>query len=212
MTHQKYILTNETFELLGHALYRIQAVRDFADVKSGDLGGFVESTSNLSQSGNCWIYDNACVFGNASVSIDAKVKDHAVVYNIYTNVPGDSRLNRTSVSDSAVVENRAIVRNRAMIKHFAVVSGNAIIENEVQLTGHSFVGYDSIISQLDEYFVVVIDDQTFVYTCSNRMWQNQSFVGNHEQFQQFAQSHDLQCSNAIKRVKRFEQLTNQISE
>jgi conserved hypothetical protein len=212
MTRQKYILTKETCELLGHTLHRIQAVRDFADVKSGDLGGFVESTSNLSQSGNCWVYDNACVFGNALVSIDAKVKDHAVVYNTYTNTPGDSRLNRTSVSDSAVVENRAIVRNRAMIKHFAVVSGNAIVENEVQLTGHSFVGYDSIITQLDEFFVEVIDDQTFVYTCSNRMWQNQSFIGNHEQFEQFAQSRNLQYSKAINRVKRFESFTNQISE
>ena len=212
MTQQKYILTNEMFELLGHTLYRIQAVRDFADVKSGDLGGFIESTSNLSQSGNCWIYDNACVFGNASVSIDAKVKDHAVVYNTYKNTLGDSRLNRTSVSDSAVVENRAIVRNRAMIKHFAVVSGNAIIENDVQLTGHSFVGYDSIITQPDEFFEVAIDDQTFVYTCSNRMWQNQSFVGNHEQFEQFAQSRNLQYSKEIKRVKRFEQLTHPISE
>lgn len=212
MTQQKYILTNETFELLGHTLYRIQAVRDFADVKAGDLGGFVESTSNLSQSGNCWIYDNACVFGNASVSIDAKVKDHAVVYNTYENTPVDSRLNRTSVSDSAVVEHRAIIRNRAMIKHFAVVSGNAIIENEVQLAGHSFVGYDSIITRLDEFFEIVIDDQTFVYTCSNRMWQNQSFVGNHEQFEQFAQSHNLQYSKEIKRVKRFESFTNPISE
>lgn len=212
MTQQKYILTKETYELLGHTLHRIQAVRDFADVKSGDLGGFIESTSNLSQSGNCWIYDNACVFGNASVSIDAKVKDHAVVYNTYESAPGDSRLNRTSVSDSAVVENRAIVRNRAMIKHFAVVSGNAIIENDVQLTGHSFVGYDSIITQPNEFFEVAIDDQTFVYTCSNRMWQNQSFVGNHEQFEQFAQSHNLNYEQEFNRVKRFEQLTNQISE
>ena len=212
MAQQKYILTNETFELLGHTLHRIQAVRDFADVKAGDLGGFVESTINLSQSGNCWIYDNACVFGNASVSIDAKVKDHAVVYNTYTNAPGDSRLKRTSVSDSAVVEHRAIIRNRAMIKHFSVVSGNAIIENEVQLTGHSFVGYDSIIAQLDEYFVVVIDDQTFVYTCSNRMWQNQSFVGNHEQFQRYAQSHNLNYEQEFNRVKRFERLAHPISE
>lgn len=212
MTQQKYILTKETYELLGHTLHRIQAVRDFADVKSGDLGGFVELTSNLSQSGNCWVYDNACVFGNASVSIDAKVKDHAVVYDAYKSAPGDSRLNRTSVSDSAVVENRAIVRNRAMIRHFAVVSGNAIVENEVQLTGRSFVGYDSIITQPNEFFEVAIDDQTFLYTCSNRMWQNQSFVGNHEQFEQFAQSHNLNYEQEFNRVKRFERFTHPISE
>ena len=37
------------------------------DIKKGDLGGYVESERNLSQYDNCWIYDNAIVFGNAKV-------------------------------------------------------------------------------------------------------------------------------------------------
>lgn len=47
--------------------YRIEALTDFADVKKGTLGGFVENEENLSQKGNCWIYDDAIVHGNAKI-------------------------------------------------------------------------------------------------------------------------------------------------
>ena len=40
-------------------LYRIKAVKDFSNVKKGDIGGYIEGEKNLSHDGNCWIYDNA---------------------------------------------------------------------------------------------------------------------------------------------------------
>jgi len=40
-------------------LYRIRALKDFGDVKKGDIGGYIQSKSNLSQEGNVWIYDAA---------------------------------------------------------------------------------------------------------------------------------------------------------
>lgn len=45
-------------------LYQIEALKDFSDVKSGDLGGWIEKESNLSQEGNCWVSGNAMVYGN----------------------------------------------------------------------------------------------------------------------------------------------------
>ena len=47
----KYELTNETKQVDDVTLYRIRALKDFADVKTGDLGGWVQSTANLSQEG-----------------------------------------------------------------------------------------------------------------------------------------------------------------
>ena len=44
-------------------LYRIQALKDFARAKAGDIGGYIESESNLSQSGNAWVYGDARVSG-----------------------------------------------------------------------------------------------------------------------------------------------------
>lgn len=65
----------------GRKLYRIEALKDFSNVKKGDKGGFVESEDNLSQKGNCWIYHTAKVFDNAAVCGDALISDNAVVCN-----------------------------------------------------------------------------------------------------------------------------------
>lgn len=35
-------------------LRRIRALKSFGSVKSGDLGGYVQSEDNLSHSGRCW--------------------------------------------------------------------------------------------------------------------------------------------------------------
>ena len=39
-------------------VYRIKALKDFNDVKKGDLGGFIQNEMNLSQDGNCWVYND----------------------------------------------------------------------------------------------------------------------------------------------------------
>lgn len=76
---QKYKLTEETIELVGKMLYRIEAVRDFGDVKAGDRGGYIQSEKNLSHDGDCWVSGNALVFGDAQVSGNAWVFDNAKV-------------------------------------------------------------------------------------------------------------------------------------
>ena len=68
-----------TIEYKGRALHRIKALRDFRDVKKGDIGGYIEGETNLSHEGNCWIFDNAKVYDNADVYGDAQVYDNAEV-------------------------------------------------------------------------------------------------------------------------------------
>jgi len=77
---KKYKLTDETKIASGTTLRRIEALRDFGIVKSGDLGGWVESENNLSHNGNCWIYNDALVSGDAKVFDDARVFGYARVY------------------------------------------------------------------------------------------------------------------------------------
>ena len=76
----KYKLTEKCKYVQGVKLYRIEALKDFGDVKKGDLGGWAESEKNLSQHGNAWVSDNALVFDNALVSGDARVSGNARVY------------------------------------------------------------------------------------------------------------------------------------
>lgn len=67
MKNKKFVLTDETTKIHGVLVHRIKAVKDFSDVKKGDLGGWVESEENLSQEGNCWLYDDAVAFRGARV-------------------------------------------------------------------------------------------------------------------------------------------------
>lgn len=76
---KKYKLTEETLEIDGHVLNRIIALRDFGEVKKGDLGGFIEKESNLAHDWNCWIYNDAIVYGNAEVYGEAEVYGNAKV-------------------------------------------------------------------------------------------------------------------------------------
>ena len=84
----KYELTDETIDVSGTTLHRIKALKDFGNVKKGELGGYVkkgelggyvESEYNLSQIGNCWVYGNARVYGNAELCGNAWVYGNAEV-------------------------------------------------------------------------------------------------------------------------------------
>ena len=70
---KKYTTTGETRIIDGHVLYRIKALKDFDDVKVGDLGGFIEYEHNLSHLHNGWIYYDAAVYEHARVH-HAKIK------------------------------------------------------------------------------------------------------------------------------------------
>ncbi|MDE6150967.1 MAG: hypothetical protein K2G12_03135 [Prevotella sp.] len=71
---KKFKLADETKTIRsGEVLHRIEAIKDFGDVKKGQLGGWIQRESNLSQDGNCWIYDDAEVCQYAQVYGEAQV-------------------------------------------------------------------------------------------------------------------------------------------
>lgn len=70
METKKYELTNESITLdNGTKLYHIRALRDFGDVKAGEIGGYVQGENNLSQEGNAWVYGDAEVKTNDDLCI-----------------------------------------------------------------------------------------------------------------------------------------------
>lgn len=72
---KKYKLTEETITHYDKTLYRIESLKDFSNVKEGDLGGYVEKEDNLSHEGNCWVSGNACITGNTIVSGNTYIYD-----------------------------------------------------------------------------------------------------------------------------------------
>ena len=67
------------------SLYRVIAIENFGDVKTGDVGGYISSEANLSQPGDAWVYGNAQIYGDARVYGNAQIYGDAWVY-------GDARV------------------------------------------------------------------------------------------------------------------------
>ena len=77
MANKKYEFTGETRVVAGRTLHRIRAIITFSYVQAGEVGGWIETESNLSVSGNAWVFGNAKVYGDAEVSGNAKGSGNA---------------------------------------------------------------------------------------------------------------------------------------
>lgn len=140
---KKYELTNEKIEYENRTLYRIRALRDFEDVKMGDLGGFVEHKKNLSHSGDCWIYDDSKVIGFSKIVGYSKVKcksivDNSIIYNsiVKTSIVKISKVKNYSTVDNSVVKNCSIVKS-STVMNYSIVDNSTIESSTVK--SHSIV-------------------------------------------------------------------------
>ena len=116
-TNKKYIiLKDEKLEDGFGWLYRIQAVKDFGDVKAGDKGGRVSGYHNLSQQGNCWIYDDACACDDSYVCDNAKLKDDATLNEF------------VYLSDNAIIEKNARLCGSISVEDNALLTDNTFVE------------------------------------------------------------------------------------
>ena len=142
---EMYRKEDKTFEFTGETLLhnkvvlnRIRAVVDIpeADVKKGDIGGWIEKEENLS--GNAWVYDDSKVYGEAKVYDNAKIK-------------GSSE-----VRDSAKVFGDTNIKNKSVVKYHASVSGNVLV-NMSEVGGTSRLYGNAVItdeSKIGDYACV----------------------------------------------------------
>ena len=79
---KKYKLTSVTKVVNGCTVYRIKALKDFGTVKKGDMGGYIQSSMNLSHDDDCWIFDNAIVCDQAKIFRNAGVYGDAKIYGV----------------------------------------------------------------------------------------------------------------------------------
>lgn len=121
----------------GIKLYRIKANRDFDDVKQGDLGGFVESESNLAQYDNSWIYGDMIVIGDARVQNNAKIRtkntdDNTISENM---VIGDCDITDSTIKSKNVHTENSTIDSVTAGKDYE----NIVIKNS-KLSGVTFDG------------------------------------------------------------------------
>lgn len=154
---KKYELTKEKYydSRVQAVVYRIKALRDFGNVKKGDLGGFVANENNLSHANTCWIYDNAIVCGESKVCEGAEVRgaavvcgtstiwestrifENAYVYNSVirgSKIHGNASVNNAEVFWGAEVKDRAIIRG-GHIDTDVVIADNATVYGDSHISG-----------------------------------------------------------------------------
>lgn len=161
---EMYRKEDKTFEFTGETLLhnkvtlnRIRAVVDIpeADVKKGDIGGWIEKEDNLF--GNAWVYDNSKVYGKAKVYDNAKIKDGS------------------EVRDSANVFGEAYIKNKSVVKYHASVSGNVLV-NMSEVGGTSRLYGNAVItdeSKIGDYACVYED----VFIVNSSVYGNASVSG-----------------------------------
>jgi hypothetical protein len=69
----KFGFTDETLEVDGRTLYRIVALKDFSNIRKGEIGGFIENEDNLDFNSNAWIADTAQAYQHSRVSGSARL-------------------------------------------------------------------------------------------------------------------------------------------
>ena len=199
---KKYKLTDETISLNGATLYRIEALKDFGEIKKGDKGGFIESENNLEHEGDAWVSDDACVYNNARVYGNARVSDNSRVYGnslVYGNaqVYGNARMcgnarvcgnayvyGYTNVYGNSLVYGNARVSDNAYVYDNASVSDNARVWGNVRVYGNTNVCGDAEISTGSDYIVFKnwwSSGMYFTWTRSNNMWSVGCFYGTGEE-------------------------------
>lgn len=138
--NSKYRLTDESRTVNGIKCYRIEAVKDFGEVKTGDKGGYIEKESNLSQYGNCWIYDNAVVYGAARIKGNGvKVMGEAKVYGEETVINSDYPV---VITDNAEIAGGVRITNASDVN----ISGEAKLTGDLDITGKVSISGKAVIN------------------------------------------------------------------
>lgn len=129
---KKYeLLSDDTITIDGRTLYRIRALRTFAGVEVGSLGGYIENEFSLSHEGSCWVGGNAAVGDIGCVRDGASVLDNA-------------RLRRAYAGGYAVISANAQVCGHTHISGNARVGLNARIHSNDAVVWFSNVGSEYV--------------------------------------------------------------------
>lgn len=165
-------------------IYRIQALRDFSDVKKGDLGGFVESEANLSQMGDCWIYDMAQAVDKSRVEGDACLRDCSKMYG------------------SSIIKDKAQLQGCARMIQYACLEDNAVAI-DADILGFATITGDVVIRREKDYMVFSDIPETgfyATYTFPDKRWSFVLFKGTSKAFIECAPFNDRKRRELIVQI------------
>lgn len=99
-------------------------------IRKGQRGGLVDGSHNVSQSGSCWVTEDACVMGDSTVRDDALVTGDSIITG------GARALQNAVVEDYCQVSDGAIIRGNARIRGAVAVSDGVVIGRDMSAGGY----------------------------------------------------------------------------
>lgn len=178
MNNKKYeILMDEenTIEWKGHTLHRIKALRDFNDVRKGDIGGYVEKEKNLSHYGDCWIYDdakamdNSRVYDNSAMYDDSEMYDNSIMCNnskMYDNseMHGNTEMHSNSIMcDNSKMYNYSEMHDDSRMYDYSEMYGDSRLYGDSELNNKAKL-YGKLFSKVED-FIEINNPQGRLVTC-----------------------------------------------
>lgn len=160
---EKYCLTDNTIYITGNRLYQIKALKDFGKVKKGDLGGYIASENNLSQAGNCWVFQDSMVFNNAKVLENAEIRSDTTMHD------------NSMVSGNSICDGNIYLCDNCRITGNAVVNGNSIL-----IKNNAIIGGSSQILSTDKSSIVggdvIIGENVTIINCGIRRGKHYIYI------------------------------------
>lgn len=228
MEQKKYKLTEETMCFDGVTLHRIQALKDFGNVDAGELGGWVESEKNLSQSGDCWIAmeakaygdaeigDNAILTrkaiacGNSTICNDTLVSDESIIRG-FTYLYGDVEVYGKSVidGDARLHGNVKVIGAKvidAEVYDRVIICDGAYVHGRIKIDGTAYISNGAEVCKTDDYIVFKNfwgSGRHFTWTRSNNKWHVGCFRGTGEELIKKAYQDSEKSGREYERVVRY---------
>lgn len=141
VTKRKEKRRTTTVDALGHTIEGPEEEVEVYEESMGELGGWIDKMSNLSQSGGCWVYGSASggggILGDAFVSENAQVKG-AVTGN--ARVYGNARVNGGVIGGHAQVYGNAEISGEPSIGGYARVEGKVKGSKKTSVSENALVG------------------------------------------------------------------------
>lgn len=147
-------------------MFRIMALRDidnfYRPIKKGEYGGLISSSANLSQSGECWIFDNSIVSQNATVQDNAAVAGNSEVL-------GNSVICEHAFVKDSIIYNRAFIGGGSKVENckigrFVRILGDTTLKGRAENALEIFSKTKNVLTMLNngDIYYLKQDDRAFV--------------------------------------------------
>ena len=172
MKNKKYKLTNISMRYEGRTLYRIRALKDFLNVEKGDLGGWVSSEDNLSQEGDCWIYDEAKCMDNARMYDNSKMHDNSKIFGNCRMYDDSEMYDSSEMHDHSEMYDSSEMHDYSRMFDDSKMYGNSKMYDHSMMYDHSKMNDHS---EMNDYSIMYNNSEMHGYSKmrdNSRMYNN----------------------------------------